>query len=85
MRVDLTEKATKQLKKLPKHTQSKARKVFVQLSESPHHPALYSRKMAGLPYFEARIDYHYRLIYQVVGDAIHVIAVGIHDTGLGKK
>ena len=41
--------------------------------------------MAGFPYFEARIDYHYRLIYQVVEDTIYVVAVGMHDTGLGKK
>ena len=85
MTVEPTEKAKRQLKKLPKHIQAKVGKVFLQLAENPHHPALYSRKMAGLPYFEARIDYHYRLIYQVVEDTIYVLAVGMHDTGLGKK
>jgi mRNA-degrading endonuclease RelE of RelBE toxin-antitoxin system len=85
MNVKPTDKVDKQLKKLPKNIQDKARKAFKQLSEDPYHPALNSKKMVGTSHFEARIDYHYRFIYTVTPDLIWVVAVGQHDEGLGKK
>jgi mRNA-degrading endonuclease RelE of RelBE toxin-antitoxin system len=85
MTVKPTPRAEKQLQKLPKSIQDKARKAFHHLAEDPHHPALYSKKMTGYPYFEARIDYHYRFVYTVTLDVIWVLTVGQHDSGLGKK
>jgi mRNA-degrading endonuclease RelE of RelBE toxin-antitoxin system len=85
MKVFPTEKASKQLRKLPRSLQEKARKAFIQLSRDPHHPSLNSKKMVGTSRFEARIDYHYRFTYEVAGNTIWVRAVGQHDEGLGKK
>jgi mRNA-degrading endonuclease RelE of RelBE toxin-antitoxin system len=85
MTVRTTDKAKRMLKKLPTKIQDKAEKAFEHLANDPFHPALNSRRMSGTPYFEARIDYHYRFIYSVVEDVISVVAIGQHDEGLGKK
>ena len=85
MRVELTEDAARQVKKLPKHIQQKVRKTVLFLARDPHHPSLHSRKMAGTERFEARIDYHYRLTYIIKDDTIYVRTIGMHNTGLGKK
>jgi mRNA-degrading endonuclease RelE of RelBE toxin-antitoxin system len=85
MIIKLTAKADKQLRKLPKNIQEKTKKAFINLSEDPHHPALNSKKMINFAYFEARIDYHYRFIYVVDKTIVWVIAIGMHDSGLGKK
>jgi mRNA-degrading endonuclease RelE of RelBE toxin-antitoxin system len=85
MTVWLTPEAKKQLQKLPKNIQEKARKSFHLLAEDPYHPSLNSKRMKGFDRFEARIDYHYRLTYIVERDNIYILSVGPHDEGLGKK
>lgn len=41
--------------------------------------------MGGTPYYEGRIDYHYRFIFNIEKDTVNILIVGPHDEGLGKK
>lgn len=85
MTIQLSDKVKKQVQKLPIHIQEKFRKQLLFLLENPRHPSLRVKKMRGHDAFEARIDYHYRFGFEIEGDVIHILAVGPHDTGLGKK
>ncbi len=59
----------------------RAKKDYQQLPN----PQLYSKKMAGIPRLEARIDYHYRFTFTIEGNYIWILSIGPHDEGLGKK
>jgi len=83
--IDISDRAKKQLKRLPAAIKKKTYKSFSLLASNYRHPSLRSRKMAGQPHYEARIDYHYRFIFAVQEDIIKILVVGPHDEGLGKK
>lgn len=85
MIIQFSEKARRQTQKLPDTIRQKFQKQLLLLRLNPRHPSLRARKMQGYNAFEARIDYHYRFAFVTEGDVIHVLAVGPHDTGLGKK
>jgi mRNA-degrading endonuclease RelE of RelBE toxin-antitoxin system len=85
MIIRFSDKAKKQTQKLPRHIQEKLRKQLLYLLVNPRHPSLRVKKMQGLDAFEARIDYQYRFAFETDGEAIHLLAVGPHDAGLGKK
>jgi len=85
MTIRFSNKARRAYKALPASLQKKADKQFLHLRNNYRHPSLKSRKMSGLPYYEARIDYHYRFIFSIEEEMIHIVALGPHDTGLGKK
>ncbi|OGH27491.1 MAG: hypothetical protein A3C27_03765 [Candidatus Levybacteria bacterium RIFCSPHIGHO2_02_FULL_39_36] len=85
MNLELSEKARKCLKKLPRPIQKKAYKSFQLLLNNPRHPSLRSRKMSGTGFYEARIDYHNRFAFSIEGDTVLVLTLGMHDEGLGKK
>lgn len=85
MKLEITDNARRQLKRLPGSQREKARKAFYLLLENYRHPSLHSRKMSGKAVFEARIDYQYRFMFMPKDDVIYILAVGPHDTGLGKK
>ena len=45
------------------------------------HPSLSSKKMKGHPdIWEARVDYHHRITFQVAHDTLVLRTVGAHDT-----
>ena len=77
--------ARKMLKKLPQNIQKKAKKQFNFLLTNYKHPSLHARKMSGHDHYEARIDRSYRFTFQIEEKSICVLAIGPHDTGLGKK
>ncbi len=85
MIVRFSEKAKKQSQKLPAPIRTKLQKQVILLLSNPRHPSLRARKMQGMDLYEGRIDYHHRFVFEVMEDVIHVLAVGPHDTGLGKK
>ena len=85
MKVVLSPRANKNLKKLPSLLKKKFLKQLDYLTKNPLHPSLRARKMSGLDVYEARIDYHYRFVYQTSREKIEIIALGPHDEGLGKK
>lgn len=84
MSIKLTKSAEEGYKKLPLKIQKKTDKQFALLLSNYRHPSLRTRKMGG-EIFEARIDIHYRFTFQVEKENIHVLVVGPHDVGLGKK
>lgn len=77
--------AEESYKKLPLNIQKKADKQFLLLLSNYRHPSLRTRKMGSQGVFEGRIDIHYRFTFQVEGENIHILIVGPHDIGLGKK
>lgn len=85
MRITFTNKAEKQFKKLPQTLKNKARKQFHFLLDNYHHPSLHTRKMSGVPYFEARIDRQNRFTFTATEKDILILSIGPHDEGLGKK
>lgn len=85
MTIQFSDKAKKQVQKLPTHIQEKLRKQFLFLIENPRHPSLRVKKMQGHDAFEARIDYQYRFAFETEGAVIRILSVGMHDTGLSKK
>ena len=85
MTVHIEERAKKQLRKLPKHIQQKTYRQLDVFLDNPKHPSLAIKKMTHSPLYEARIDYHYRFRFLWENEAISIVSIGIHDTGLGKK
>lgn len=85
MNIDISDRAKRQIKKLPPTIRKKTLKSFSLLQTDYRHPSLRSRKMSGSLYFEARIDYQYRFIFEVIEETITIVAVGPHDVGLGKR
>ena len=77
--------AKKQLQKLPRGIQKKFTKQLRFLLQDPKYPSLQAKKKSGSEDFEARIDYHYRFTYVILGSEINIITIGPHDDGLGKK
>lgn len=86
MRVILSDPVKRRIPKLPVNIQRKLEKQLAFLIEDVRHPSLHARKMSGgVNKYEARMDYHYRFTYEMSDDTIIILAVGPHDTGLGKK
>lgn len=86
MRIILSDPVKRHIIKLPVTIQKKLEKQLMFLAQDVRHPSLHARKMTGdANKYEARIDYHYRFTYDVFDDTITILAVGPHDTGLGKK
>lgn len=75
----------KQYQKLPLKIQKKFIKQFKLLLADFRHPSLRSKKMGGSEVYEARVDYHYRFVYQIIENEIWFVSVGPYDEGLGKK
>lgn len=85
MNLVISPTARKKLKKLPQTIQAKAKKQFNFLITNYRHPSLHARKMTGSNSYEARIDRSYRFTFQIEEESIHVLTIGPHDEGLGKK
>ena len=85
MKILFTQKAEKAFDKLPKEIKKKAIKQFNYLDINVHHPSLRVKKLVNLSYFEARIDYQYRFVFEISENVLHIISLGPHDSGLGKK
>ena len=83
--IAFSKKAEKTYKKLPKAIKIKADKQLILLIKNFKHPSLHAKKLQGTIMYEARIDYHYRLIYTIEKIGIRIHALGPHDEGLGKK
>ncbi len=80
-----TAKFDKQYLKLDPLIQKKVKKALQLLAQDTRYPSLNRKKMHGVDAWEARIDYHYRLTFDVQGNVIILFTVGMHDEGLGKK
>lgn len=75
----------KRFQKLSLSLKNKFGKQLKLLLSNLRHPSLRAKKMEGLDLFEARLDYHNRFVYKVIGEEIWFYSIGSHDEGLGKK
>ena len=70
----------RQYRKLAPPIRTKVDRQLRNLSQNPRHPGLFARKMTGYSdVWEARIDEHYRVTFQIVDDVIVVRRVGTHE------
>jgi len=71
----------KDFKRLPQNIQQKAERQLRMLVTDWRHPSLSSKKMKGHPdIWEARVDYHHRITFQITQDTLVLRTVGAHDT-----
>lgn len=85
MKISFTKKAEKAFDRLPIKIKKKALKQFNFIDIDVNHPSLRVKKFQGTNYYEARIDYHYRFIFELEENILHILILGPHDEGLGKK
>ena len=87
MNVYFTEKAQRAYRKFPIEIKKKVDKQLHLLLQDIKHPSLNVKKMAGKEVYEARVDWHYRMVFvfDTARRAIYIVTIGQHDEGLGKK
>ena len=70
---------------LTKNIQKKANKQLSWLAENINHPSLRTKKIKGREgIWEARIDLHYRLTFEIIGEVIFLRIAGNHDDVINK-
>ncbi len=80
MRAVRLDSFARQYQKLPLEVRRKVDRQIAILLQGLRHPGLYAKKMTGQPdIWEARVDYHHRMTFQIQGDVIVLRAVGAHD------
>lgn len=71
--------------KLPRKIQSKLEEKLSLLADNFRHPSLQCKKIKGTSgIWEMRVDIHYRLTFEVIGDAIYLRVVDNHDKALNN-
>jgi mRNA-degrading endonuclease RelE of RelBE toxin-antitoxin system len=66
--------------KLPPAIRKKVDRQLFNLAQDIRHPALYARKMTGVgDIWEARVNSHYRMTFQITDNVIILRKVGTHD------
>ena len=80
MRLFAYERFHKSHRHLPRLTQRKVEKALSLLAEDLRHPSLQVKPVKGTRgIWEARVDLHYRMTFEIVGDAVYLRVVGNHD------
>lgn len=83
MKIKAYEKFKQLYQELPPPIQKKTDKAILLLSENFIHPSLHTKKIQGRDgIWEARIDLHYRLTFEIQDDTIFLRVVGHHDDAL---
>lgn len=85
MILKVTKQAERSYQKLSLVIQKKADKQFERLLSDYRYPSLRVRKMGGENCSEGRIGLQYRFTFVIEGENIHILTIGPHDEGLGKK
>jgi mRNA-degrading endonuclease RelE of RelBE toxin-antitoxin system len=80
MKIRAYQRFRRAYRELPQNIQKKVDKQIGFLSEDMRHPSLHTKKIKGKEgIWEARIDIHHRLTFQIVEDTIFLRIVGNHD------
>ena len=80
MRLEPTERFTRDYQRLSQQLQRRADRVLGLLLENSRHPSLQVKKMQGFENrWEARVSLHYRLTFTIEADAYVLLRVGTHD------
>lgn len=70
----------RQYKHLPAHIQKKVDRQLIRIIQDIRHPGARAKKMSGRDdVWEVRVDYHYRLTFQILDDILFLRQVGPHD------
>lgn len=85
MRVLAYERFRESYQRLPRIIQRKVDKQLAFLAENLRHPSLQVKPIQGTPgIWEARVDLHYRMTFEVISDVIYLRVVGHHDDVLRR-
>ena len=80
MRILAYERFRRSYQHLPPQIQRKVDKQLKLLIENLRHPSLQVKRIKGTTtLWEARVDLHYRMTFEIIGDAVYVRVVGNHD------
>lgn len=80
MRILAYERFHKSYRSLPWAIQHKVDKQLSLLAENLRHPSLQVKRIkATKGLWEARVDLHHRMSFEMVGDTIYLRVVGNHD------
>jgi mRNA interferase RelE/StbE len=78
--LEFSRRFKKSYKKLPQNIQEKADRKLRILAESPSHPSLQTKKMINQDdIWEARIDFHFRMTFEVYENIIVLRTIGTHE------
>ena len=70
----------KHYKSLPKDIQAKVDKQIEILEVNYLYPSLHTKKIKGKEgIWEARVDIHHRMTFEIISDTIYLRVVGNHD------
>ena len=65
---------------LPHDVQVKVDRQLKMLLDDMRHPSLHTKKIKGRSgIWEARVDFHYRLTFEIIEDTLFLRVVGNHD------
>jgi len=80
MRVLAYNRFRESYQQLPRVIQRKVDRQLRRLAENLRHPSLQVKRIKGTPdLWEARVDLHYRLTFEMIGETIYLRVVGNHD------
>ena len=80
MKIKAYRKFKKAYCNLPQNIQLKVDRQLTMLLEDMRHPSLHTKKIKGkADIWEARVDFHYRLTFEIVEDTLFLRVVGNHD------
>jgi mRNA interferase RelE/StbE len=83
VKIKAYERFRRAYRELPPSVQRKIDKQITFLAENIYHPSLRTKKMKGIEgIWEARVDYHHRLTFEIAEDTIFLRVVGNHDAVL---
>lgn len=75
----------KAYQKLPEQVETKLAKQLELLAANFRHPSLHTKRIQGTDgIWEARVDYSYRLSFEILDETIYLRVVGNHDDVLKK-
>ena len=80
MRIFAYERFRACYQRLPSSIQRKIDKQLTRLTQDQRHPSLQVKRVRGTrDVWEARVDLHYRMTFERIGDALYLRVVGNHD------
>ena len=80
MKIKAYKSFKKACKVLPRNIQDKVDKQIEILEVNYLYPSLHTKKIKGTEgIWEVRIDIHYRMTFEIIGDTIYLRTVGNHD------
>ena len=85
MKIKAYKRFERSYRELPENIKKKTDKQLSLLTDNFSHPSLHTKKIKGREsIWEARIDLHYRLTFEIIEETIFLRVAGHHDEVLKK-